>query len=204
MQLNLTSGTYTLRFSSRQPTPGGLSTQLDNVSLPSPANNVPVAADQSVTTDQDTPKDITLSATDTDGDPLTFQIVTPPANGTVTGTPPDVTYTPNSSYTGLDTFTFKANDGQDDSNVATVVVDVRNLCQPGTVFHNVLLPEVVLDIPSFKNPPVQLRFAPLGLEFTVRTASEADALCEALSNVGTLTMGVRRMSTGGSFLDRFI
>jgi hypothetical protein len=36
MQLNLTAGTYTLRFSSRQPTPGGLSTQLDNVSLRSP------------------------------------------------------------------------------------------------------------------------------------------------------------------------
>lgn len=33
LQLTLTPGTYTLKFSSLQPTPGGLSTQLDNVAI---------------------------------------------------------------------------------------------------------------------------------------------------------------------------
>jgi len=96
--------------------------------------------------------------------------------------------------------------GDNDPSIQTTVsvYQVHNLCQPGTVFQNVLLPEVVLDIPILKVIPLKLRFAPLGLNFTVQSPSEAAALCEAQSNVGTLTMGIRRIGAGGQVQDKVI
>lgn len=87
-------------------------------------NHVPAAQNQSVSTDEGTAKVITLLATDPDGNPLTYQVVSQPAHGTLSGTPPGVTYTPTSGYRGLDSFTFKANDGKADSNLATVSITV--------------------------------------------------------------------------------
>ena len=49
----------------------------------SEANTPPVADPQSVTTLEDTPKIITLTGSDADGDALTFAIVTPPQHGTL-------------------------------------------------------------------------------------------------------------------------
>ncbi|PYQ77363.1 MAG: hypothetical protein DMG04_00635, partial [Acidobacteria bacterium] len=89
-----------------------------------PVNDPPIASAQAVTTAEDTAKTITLGATDVDGDTLTYAIVTPPAHGTLSGTAPTVTYTPTANYNGPDTFTFKANDGTVDSNVATVSITV--------------------------------------------------------------------------------
>ena len=76
------------------------------------------------TTDEDTPKAITLTATDVDGATLTYAIVDAPAHGTLSGTAPALTYTPAANYNGPDSFTFKANDGTADSNVATVSITV--------------------------------------------------------------------------------
>ena len=88
-------------------------------------NNVaPVAQDQSVTTNQDTPVTITLAATDAGNDPLTYSIVTPPAHGTLSGTGANHIYTPTAGYSGGDSFTFTANDGLADSNIATVSITV--------------------------------------------------------------------------------
>ncbi len=49
----------------------------------SEGNTPPVADPQSVTTAEDTPKNITLTGSDTDNDPLSFIIVTPPEHGTL-------------------------------------------------------------------------------------------------------------------------
>ncbi|MEL7626572.1 MAG: Ig-like domain-containing protein [Anaerolineaceae bacterium] len=87
-------------------------------------NDAPVAAAQSVTTAEDTAVAITLVATDVDGDALTYSIVSGPTNGTLSGTAPDMTYTPNPDWNGTDSFTFKANDGTLDSNIATVSITV--------------------------------------------------------------------------------
>jgi len=89
-----------------------------------PVNDPPVANGQSATTCQDTPVAIRLAASDVDGDALTYSIVSAPANGTLSGDAPDLTYTPNANYQGPDSFTFTANDGQADSNVATVSITV--------------------------------------------------------------------------------
>ena len=82
------------------------------------------AAGQSVTTAEDTARAVTLSATDIDGDALTYAVVTGPAHGTLSGTAPNLTYTPAANYSGPDSFTFIANDGTTDSNAATVSITV--------------------------------------------------------------------------------
>src|SRR4030042_1453870 len=87
-------------------------------------NRAPVARNQSVKTPEDTAKVIRLRATDADRNPLTYTIISGPAQGTLAGAPPRVTYTPTPHYYGPDTFTFRANDGSVDSNVATVSIAV--------------------------------------------------------------------------------
>ena len=89
-----------------------------------PVNDAPVASDVSVTTDEGVAVNVTLPASDADGDSLIFSIVSGPSNGSLNGTPPTVTYTPNKGFFGPDSFTFKANDGQTDSNVGTVSITV--------------------------------------------------------------------------------
>src|SRR5439155_21652601 len=70
---------------------------------------------------------VTLTASDPDGNPLTFATTSTPAHGSLSGTAPNLTYTPNAGFFGTDSFTFKANDGLLDSNVATVSITVRKL-----------------------------------------------------------------------------
>ena len=105
-----------------------------------PPNATPVAQSQTggsaVTTLEDNAVLVTLTATDTDDDNLTFSIVGSPSSGGLSAiglpdctTTPNtctatVTYTPTLNSTGLDSFTFKANDGTIDSNTATVGINV--------------------------------------------------------------------------------
>jgi len=91
-----------------------------------PVNDVPVANAQSVTVVEDTPKAITLTGSDVEGSTLTFTIVTLPANGTLSGSGANITYTPNANFFGSDSFTFKVNDGTVDSNIATVSITVTS------------------------------------------------------------------------------
>ena len=88
-------------------------------------NAVPVANNQFVLVQQGVAKAIILTATDADNDPLTYAIVAPPAHGALSGAAPNLTYTPAAGYFGLDHFTFKANDGFADSNVATISIRVN-------------------------------------------------------------------------------
>ncbi|HKX61619.1 MAG TPA: lamin tail domain-containing protein, partial [Verrucomicrobiae bacterium] len=67
---------------------------------------------------------ITLRGSDPNGGTLAFLIVSPPANGSLSGTPPNVTYTPSPGFAGNDAFTFKVNDGAFDSLPATVSIKV--------------------------------------------------------------------------------
>ena len=93
--------------------------------------NVPPAADdQSIITYEDIPINITLTATDADGDDLTYAVVAQPSHGTLSGTAPNLTYSPNVNYNGSDSFTFKANDGTVDSNIATVNIAVNPVNDP--------------------------------------------------------------------------
>lgn len=91
-------------------------------------NTPPVANDQTVNTNEETSILINLSADDPDpGDQLDFTILSQPSHGELTGSNRNPTYTPAIDFYGQDSFTFKVNDGTDDSNIATITINVTNI-----------------------------------------------------------------------------
>ena len=87
-------------------------------------NDAPIANAQSVTTNEDTAKAITLAGTDLDGNPLNYTVLSQPAHGTLSGTGATRTYTPAANYNGPDSFTFRVSDGLLNSATATVSITV--------------------------------------------------------------------------------
>jgi hypothetical protein len=98
-----------------------------------PINRAPVAVDGALQTAEDTQGAGTLGASDADGDPLTYSIVANGTRGVATVTDAATgafTYVPNANENGADSFTFRANDGKDDSNVATASVTITAVDDP--------------------------------------------------------------------------
>ncbi|HEY3416195.1 MAG TPA: Ig-like domain-containing protein, partial [Armatimonadota bacterium] len=116
--------------------------QTHNVSVPAESTvrvtlrtpNAPTASDGTLNTYQESAGTTgQLTASDPNSDPLTYSIVTNGTKGTATITNAATgryTYVPTSGQTGTDTFTFKVNDGHEDSNIATVTVTINP--QPAT------------------------------------------------------------------------
>ena len=98
----------------------------------SPVNDAPAANPQSVITLQSIPLVITLSGADVDGDNLTYTITSPPSYGTLSGTGPNLVYTPQAGYKGTDSFSFIASDGLLDSVPAmvTITIDQHHIFVP--------------------------------------------------------------------------
>ena len=89
-------------------------------------NTTPIANSQNLVVDENSAGNpITLSGSDPDGDVLTYTITSHPANGSLSGNAPDVTYTPQSDFTGSDSFTFTVNDGIIGSAEALVSITVE-------------------------------------------------------------------------------
>jgi alpha-tubulin suppressor-like RCC1 family protein len=88
-------------------------------------NHAPVALALEAKTNEGTPVELTLSASDREGDAFTFEIVGRPMNGQLSAIAGDrVAYTPNESFYGVDTFTYRAIDATAGPSVtATVIVD---------------------------------------------------------------------------------
>ena len=101
----------------------------------------------SVKTLENTSVEIELYFYDEDKDTLVFSVEDGPWNGTVTIKDSIATYTPNVGYTGLDFFTFKANDKVFDSNVSWARITVDELPAPLSTQENNLY-----DIKIYPNP----------------------------------------------------
>ncbi len=94
-----------------------------------PVNTTPTAVDDATTIAEGTAVDIDVVANDTDleGDTLQVTSVTMPSNGTAVikpGSATTITYTPNSSFHGSDSFTYVASDGNGGTDTGTVTVIV--------------------------------------------------------------------------------
>ena len=99
-------------------------------------NGRPVAPSDKVTTDEGIPVAGKVTGRDPDGDPLVYEVTTPPAKGSVvvnerTG---EYIYVPAQGSTGTDTFQVTVDDGRGGRTTATVTVTIRppvNPSQPG-------------------------------------------------------------------------
>ena len=101
------------------------------VAMPDPLYGTAVNTDLVIST---TPAGIVNNDFDADGNSLSASVVANPANGSLisfnsNGT---FTYRPNTSFTGIDTFTYKVSDGANDSNIATVSIAVGGNFGPRT------------------------------------------------------------------------
>ena len=111
-----------------------------------PVNDAPIAYDFSKNVDEDSEITFALretspgsnTGTDNEGgvydpdietdqdDDITFSIVTQPSNGTAELiSNNDIKYTPNTDFVGTDTFTYRGNDGELNSNTATITINVN-------------------------------------------------------------------------------
>lgn len=96
-----------------------------------PPNQPPVVAAQSVRGTEDTPLDVTLAATDPEGDTFTFAVTTAPSHGSTSLVGDHVTYTPDPDWDGTDTFKYKATDNHGaTSNGATVSISLTSVNDP--------------------------------------------------------------------------
>jgi uncharacterized protein (TIGR03437 family) len=175
------AGTYTLTLTAKDnlnaTTTRNIALTVNNINRP------PASSGQSLSTNEDTALNITLSASDPDGDTITYILLLAPTHGTLSGTAPNLTYTPANNYNGSDSFTFKVNDGRLDSPVYTVsltinqVNDAPTISVPGqqTVFteDNVSFTISGADVDagqtlsySVLNPPPGSNFNPTTRQFT--------------------------------------
>ncbi len=99
-------------------------------------NDAATVVDDSVSGNEDTAvvDNILSNDSDVDGDALTASAVSGPSNGSLTlNADGSFSYTPNANWNGTDSFTYTANDGALDSNVATVTITVNPVNDTPTV-----------------------------------------------------------------------
>lgn len=89
------------------------------------ANRAPAATPKVVVVNENMSASFSLAGSDPDGDSINFLITGNPTHGKLTGTGPNLTYTPTSNFSGSDSFTFKVTDGVLDSADSTVVIIVN-------------------------------------------------------------------------------
>jgi lysophospholipase L1-like esterase len=127
------STSTTLAFTDQSGTSAALDLLLDNVRVTGagvPSNTAPVAVADTYATNVDTALVIASPGvlgndTDAQSNPLTVVVVTPPASGSLNlAANGGFTYTPAPAFTGVVTFTYRANDGSLDSNIATATITV--------------------------------------------------------------------------------
>jgi len=122
------NGQDSLSFKAIESYPPRLESTIGTVSIIVTAeNDTPTATSQSFSLNENGSLDILLTGNDVDGNLLTFSVVDEPTNGQLVRTVPNVSYIPNENYVGSDSFTFKANDGLLDSDIATISLTINQV-----------------------------------------------------------------------------
>ena len=87
-------------------------------------NTPPKVKDQGVEIFGNKPESFELSIEDLENNPISIEYVLVPENGTLSGTPPYLTYHPFTDFFGFDRIQYIASDGEFESDLATVVIEV--------------------------------------------------------------------------------
>jgi cytochrome c peroxidase len=127
-----TEGAYTLSLMVNDGTVNSIADQVTITASPV-INLAPIANSTNVTTIVNSTVAIELIATDTENDVLTYMINNDTGSGSLTLDDNRITYQPNNGYVGADSFTFFVNDGSNDSNVATVNIEILALSETTTL-----------------------------------------------------------------------
>ena len=128
---------YEIDFFTYKANDGELDSNIATVTIEvKPVNDAPIASDNSFivledeTLNVDTPG-VLENDTDSEGNGLTAILVENISQGNlVFNNDGSFSYTPNNNFTGTDSFTYKANDGALDSNIATVTIEVNAVNDP--------------------------------------------------------------------------
>ena len=94
---------------------------------PSLVNDAPIVASATASNsvNEDSTVSMKLDGTDIDSDSLKYVFTTNPSNGKISGTSPNITYTPNPNFNGQDVFAYKVNDGFLDSSEQKITITVN-------------------------------------------------------------------------------
>jgi uncharacterized delta-60 repeat protein len=121
------SMTYIVTDATAQSTPGTIIIQIARF------NHAPSAEPLTLESINGNSVQVTLSGSDPDGDSIIYRLVTNPAQGQVSGTPPNLLYTPANGANGTVTFSYIADDGSAQSFPASVTIKVTSADQPPTI-----------------------------------------------------------------------
>ena len=119
-------------------------------------NTAPVAQDDAYALNEDSVllvpgPGVATNDSDLEGSALSVAVVTGPAHGTLAlGADGSFTYTPNLNFNGTDAFSYKVNDGDLDSNIATVTLQAAPMNDPPVADdeHFVMRPGQTLNVPA--------------------------------------------------------
>jgi hypothetical protein len=89
-----------------------------------PGDQPPVVQPTAIVTTRDVPVRVHLDAVDPEGAPVVFEVLAGPQHGSLTGTAPQLLYTPAAGFVGEDSVLVRAGDGRGWSEPATVTITV--------------------------------------------------------------------------------
>ena len=95
--------------------------------LVEPINDAPIANKDIVTLNEDSSIliDVLSNDSDIDGDSLSIKIFSYPKNGTIEIVNNKIKYIPNADFSGVDSFSYMANDGKENSNISEVTINIK-------------------------------------------------------------------------------
>ena len=91
---------------------------------PTVVNQLPTTSSMTTTTPEDTATTVSLVADDADDDPLTWQVIQPPVNGSAGIAGSTLSYTPAASFHGTETVGVRVSDGRGGTADTTVTITV--------------------------------------------------------------------------------
>jgi hypothetical protein len=171
-------------------------------------NRPPVANDQNISTNRNTAKAITLTASDPDGNPLSnWNIVSNPIHGSLSGIAPNVSYTPTTNFAGADSFAFNVSDNAPlVSNTAKVKITVVDVAvapviqnQPGNLTKDKgLSASFLVSINADANPAPTYQWQKNGTNIPAATNATAATATLTINPVNYSDQGNYRVAVSNS------